>query len=131
MVCLSWPNPFKFFTGSLPQILLDPILNTLSHMQQQRIAPYLFRIFNTVPLKVTLSNATWHYFFSYNKVSFNDITVSIKSQTNHWYESDSNLLRIIMHTCEIFQNISIFQNFTSWASANSIWFTNLWKHIRS
>ena len=31
MVCLSRPYPFKFFEGCLPQILLCPSLNTLSH----------------------------------------------------------------------------------------------------
>ena len=30
--CLSWPYPFPFFKGCLPQILLDPFLNTLSHI---------------------------------------------------------------------------------------------------
>ena len=28
----SKPYPFKFFKGCLPQILLGPFLNTLSHM---------------------------------------------------------------------------------------------------
>ena len=32
MVCLSRPYPFKFFKGCLPQVLLDPLLNTLSQM---------------------------------------------------------------------------------------------------
>ena len=32
MVCLSRPYPFKFFKGSLPQILLGLLLNTLSHI---------------------------------------------------------------------------------------------------
>ena len=32
MVCLSRPYPFKFFKGFLPQTLLGPLLNTLSHM---------------------------------------------------------------------------------------------------
>ena len=32
MVCLSRPNPFKFFKGCLLQILLGPSLNTLSHL---------------------------------------------------------------------------------------------------
>ena len=32
MVCLSRPYPFKSFKGCLPQILLGPLLNTLSHM---------------------------------------------------------------------------------------------------
>ena len=32
MVCLSRPYPFKFFKGCLPQILLGPLLNTLSQM---------------------------------------------------------------------------------------------------
>ena len=31
MVCLSRPYSFKFFKGCLPQILLGPFLNTLSH----------------------------------------------------------------------------------------------------
>ena len=31
MVCLSRPYLFKFFKGCLPQILLGPLLNTLSH----------------------------------------------------------------------------------------------------
>ena len=30
--CLSRPYPFKSFKGCLPQILLGPFLNTLSHM---------------------------------------------------------------------------------------------------
>ena len=29
----SRPYPFKFFKGCLPQILLGPLLNTLSHMK--------------------------------------------------------------------------------------------------
>ena len=32
MVCLSRPYPFKFFKGSLPQNLLRPLLNALSHL---------------------------------------------------------------------------------------------------
>ena len=32
MVRLSRPYHFKFFKGCLPQILLDPLLNTLSQM---------------------------------------------------------------------------------------------------
>ena len=32
MVCLSWPYPFKFCKGCLPQILLGPFLNTWSEM---------------------------------------------------------------------------------------------------
>ena len=30
---LSIPFPFKFFKGCLPQILLGPLLNTLSQMK--------------------------------------------------------------------------------------------------
>ena len=32
MICLSRPYLFKFFKGCLPQILLGPLLNTLSHI---------------------------------------------------------------------------------------------------
>ena len=32
MVCLSEPYPSKFFKGCLPQNLLSPLLNTLSHL---------------------------------------------------------------------------------------------------
>ena len=32
MVCLSRPHSFKFFKDCLPQILLGPLLNTLSHL---------------------------------------------------------------------------------------------------
>ena len=32
MFYLSRPYPFKFFKGCLPQILLGPFLNTLSHI---------------------------------------------------------------------------------------------------
>ena len=32
MVCLSKQYSFKFFKGCLPQILLDPLLNTLSQL---------------------------------------------------------------------------------------------------
>ena len=32
MVCLSRQYPFKFFKGCLPQILLEPFLNTLSYL---------------------------------------------------------------------------------------------------
>ena len=31
--CLSRPYPFKFFKGCLPQILLGPLLNTLSQIK--------------------------------------------------------------------------------------------------
>ena len=31
MVCLSKSYPFKYFKSCLPQILLDPFLNTLSN----------------------------------------------------------------------------------------------------
>ena len=31
----SRPYPFKFFKGCLPQILLGPFLNTLSHIDPQ------------------------------------------------------------------------------------------------
>ena len=31
-ICFSWPYHFKFFKGCLPQILLSPFLNTLSHI---------------------------------------------------------------------------------------------------
>ena len=34
---LSRPDPFKFFKGCLPQILLGPILNTLSHLSKQTV----------------------------------------------------------------------------------------------
>ena len=34
MVCLSRPYPFKFFKGCLPQVLLGPFLNALSHIKQ-------------------------------------------------------------------------------------------------
>ena len=33
MVCLSRSYPYKFFKGGLPQILLGPFLNTLSHLK--------------------------------------------------------------------------------------------------
>ena len=32
MVCLTRPYPFKFFKRYLPQILLGPFLNSLSHI---------------------------------------------------------------------------------------------------
>ena len=32
MVYLKMPSRFKFFKGCLPQILLDPLLNTLPHL---------------------------------------------------------------------------------------------------
>ena len=32
MVCLSRPDPFNFFKGCLPQILLGPFLNIWSHI---------------------------------------------------------------------------------------------------
>ena len=32
MVCLSRPYPFKLFKGCFPQILLGPLLHTLSHV---------------------------------------------------------------------------------------------------
>ena len=32
MVCLSRPYPFKFFKGCVPQILIVPFLNILSHL---------------------------------------------------------------------------------------------------
>ena len=35
-VCLSRPYPFKFFKGCLPQILLGPLLNTLSHISMYK-----------------------------------------------------------------------------------------------
>ena len=35
MVCLSRPYHFKFVKGCLPQILLGPFLNTLSHLRQK------------------------------------------------------------------------------------------------
>ena len=33
-VCLSRPYPFKFFKGYVPQNLLGPFLNTLTHMPE-------------------------------------------------------------------------------------------------
>ena len=44
MVCLGRPYHFKFFKGSLPQILLRPFLNNLTHMMFQLIAfqPFTF-----------------------------------------------------------------------------------------
>ena len=38
MVCLSRPYPFKFFKGCLPQILLGPLLNTLSQIKKNLAA---------------------------------------------------------------------------------------------
>ena len=35
MVCLSKQYLFKFFEGCLPQLLLGPLLNTLSHIFPQ------------------------------------------------------------------------------------------------
>ena len=32
IICLGRPYHFKFFKGCLPQILLDPFLNTLTHL---------------------------------------------------------------------------------------------------
>ena len=40
---LSRPYPFKFFKGCLPQILLGPFLNTLSHLYG-RICMSLFQL---------------------------------------------------------------------------------------
>ena len=42
MFCLSRPYTFKFFKGCLPQILLGPLLNTLSQMLHDlaRMSPY-------------------------------------------------------------------------------------------
>ena len=37
MVCLGRPYPFNFFKGCLPQILLGPFLNTLSHITLRAI----------------------------------------------------------------------------------------------
>ena len=34
MLCLGRPYHIKFFKGCLPQILLDPFLNTLTHICQ-------------------------------------------------------------------------------------------------
>ena len=39
MVCLSRPYHFKFFKGSLSQILLGPFLNTLNEIQLIRLKP--------------------------------------------------------------------------------------------
>ena len=44
MVCLNRPHHFKFFKGCLPQILLDPFLNTLLQITSSRISKSLRRI---------------------------------------------------------------------------------------
>ena len=36
MVYLSRPHHFKFFKGCLPQILLGPFLNNLTHLEVQK-----------------------------------------------------------------------------------------------
>ena len=46
--CLSRPYPFKLFKGCLPQILLAPLLNTLSHL----IVTQICRTERNVRLKV-------------------------------------------------------------------------------
>ena len=40
MVCLSRRYPFKFFKGCLPQVLLGPLLNTLSQIKVPFNWPY-------------------------------------------------------------------------------------------
>ena len=49
MVYLKMPSRFKFFKGCLPQILLDPLLNTLPHLL------LLFRIHVLLLLLLLLS----------------------------------------------------------------------------
>ena len=47
MVLLSIPYQFKVFEGCLPQILLDPFLNTLSHIivESQRVRSSRLELF--------------------------------------------------------------------------------------
>ena len=40
IVCLRGPYPFKFFKGCLSQILLSPLLNTLSYLISLFFVPY-------------------------------------------------------------------------------------------
>ena len=45
MVCLSRSHSFKFFKDCLPQILLGPFLNTLSHFMKQYTESKLIKYF--------------------------------------------------------------------------------------
>ena len=52
MVSLSRPYPFKFFKDCLPQILLAPFLNTLSHtMPLKYLNGYGLCLSNPYPLQ--------------------------------------------------------------------------------
>ena len=47
MACLGRPHHYKFFKGCIPQVLLGPFLNTLTHLLVFRffsIKPFIIRI---------------------------------------------------------------------------------------
>ena len=60
MVCLGRPYHFRFFTGYLPQILLGPFLNTLTHMFVTREYQMIGQIF--APGIKKYAEGMGHYF---------------------------------------------------------------------
>ena len=74
MFYLSRSNPFKFFKGFLPQILLGPFLNTLSqiYMSALQMLYHLKKLFpyhiNLIPLSF-YNNSADNPLFSYKITS--------------------------------------------------------------
>ena len=76
-VPLSRPYPFKNFKGCLPQNLLSPLLNTLSHIIQLEVAAKLItkeiKKFNPViNFRVSLKSSNWNSSLHMVGVSFTE-----------------------------------------------------------
>ena len=76
-VPLSRPYPFKIFKGCLPQNLLSPLLNTLSHIIQLEVAAKLItkeiKKFNPViNFRVSLKSSNWNSSLHMVGVSFTE-----------------------------------------------------------
>ena len=69
-ICLSRPYHFKFFKGCLPQILLDPLLNTLSHIIDAIPLPLLLTLnwINAKNKNLTKANLLKRHFFFRNLI---------------------------------------------------------------
>ena len=62
--CLSRPYPFKFLKGCLPQNLLSPLLNTLSHLSAAFICKLIVVQWEDLYL-LLLAFIFYFYFYSY------------------------------------------------------------------
>ena len=109
-ICLSRPYSFKFLKGCLPQILLSPLLNTLSHIfmlnsfflqtitqateNQYQASKKMFKVSNKITRKKYASSHLKNSYHMQTSITFaNQLTgfYMIQVFTERYFQTDINL----------------------------------------